>query len=211
MSITEKFKALFSEGVKLTSKEAIELATIATNAVELKFVSAVSGEKSFNIEGGEVVVGAVIYLVGDDGENTDVEDGEYEFTVEGFEPFIAKVEGGIVIEVAELIVIEEKEAKEEEADAPAVEAELSDEGLESRLKAIEEILSPIMLSVKNPRDFKAEFSAMEATMLETIKVEMAKVPAIDALVVKQEFSKNDVKEDKNPNDAMISMYSRKKK
>ena len=211
MSITEKFKALFSEGVKLTSKEAIELATIATNAVELKFVSAVSGEKSFNIEGGEVVVGAVIYLVGDDGENTDVEDGEYEFTVEGFEPFIAKVEGGIVIEVAELIVIEEKEAKEEEADAPAVEAELSDEGLESRLKAIEEILSPIMLSVKNPRDFKAEFSAMEATMLETIKVEMAKVPAIDALVVKQEFSKKDVKEDKNPNDAMISMYSRKKK
>jgi len=67
-----------------------------------------------------------------------------------------------------------------------------------------------MLSAKNPRDFKAEFSAMEATMLETIRLEMAKVPAISELKVKQEFSK-DVKENKNPNEAMINMYSRKKK
>lgn len=209
-SIAERFTALFSENERLTPKEAIELATLASDAVELKFVNAVSGDKSFNIEGDEVVVGAVIYAIGDDGENADAEDGEYEFTVEGFEPFIAKVEGGIVTEVAELVVIEEKEAKEEEAEAPAVEAELSDEGLEGRLKAIEEILSPLMLAAKNPRDFKAEFSAMEATMLETIKVEMAKVPAIDALVVKQEFSKAETKEDKSPNEATFNLYRTKK-
>lgn len=206
-SIAEKFAALFSENEKLTPKEAIELATMASDAVELKFVNAVSGEKTFKVEGDEVVVGAVIYEIGSDGEDMEAADGEYEFTVEGFEPFMVVVEAGMVKEVAELVAIEEAPVEE----APAVEAELSEEGgLESRLQAIEEILSPLMLSAKNPRDFKAEFSAMEATMLETIRLEMAKVPAISELKVKQEFSK-DVKENKNPNEAMINMYSRKKK
>lgn len=207
ISMTERFKALFSADEKITPKEAIELASIAADAVELKFVNAVSGENSFSIEGEEVVKGAVIYLIGDDGENTDAPDGEYEFTVEGFEPFMVTVAEGIVTEVAELVVAEEKEVP---AEAP-VETELSDEGLEGRLKAIEEILSPLMLAAKNPRDFKAEFSAMEATMLETIKVEMAKVPAIDALVVKQEFSKPEDKNIAVPNEAMLRAYSRKKK
>jgi hypothetical protein len=199
----EAFKALFSLGAKLTAAEAIQLSELAAKATELKFLDATVGDVTYRIEGEEVVVGAVVMQVSEDGSEVEVADGELELVVVGFEPIMVTIEGGVITVAAEMLAIEEE--------SPA-ETELSDEGLEGRLKAIEEVLSPLMLAAKNPRDFKAEFSAIEKTLLDTLKVEMAKVPAMASLSVKQEFSKkSEIEETKDINKDVLSLYSRKKK
>ena len=199
----EAFKALFSLGAKLTAAEAIQLSELAAKATELKFLDATVGDVTYRIEGEEVVVGAVVMQVSEDGSEVEVADGDLELVVVGFEPIMVTIEGGVITVAAEMLAIEEEK--------PA-ETELSDEGLEGRLKAIEEVLSPLMLAAKNPRDFKAEFSAIEKTLLDTLKVEMAKVPAMASLSVKQEFSKkSEIEETKDINKDVLSLYSRKKK
>ena len=196
-SVAEHLKALFSNGQKITPAEAIQLAEVITDATELKFIDVKSGDKNLKIEG-EIVVDSLIVEVLEDETEAVVEDGDYEITAEGFEPFTITVMDGKISVVGEMLPSETEET------------EMSDV-IMKEINELKSMFDSLKMSAKKPETFKQEFEEMKQEMKTFISVEMSKIPAISQLLVKTDFSKDDKKEVEIPNLKTLGAYTKKKR
>ena len=193
----EKFKAIFSGGVVISAKEAIEVAGIIAAATALKFVNATAGDKTYNIEGDDVTVGAVIYEILEGDENGEVPDGEIEITIAGFEPFTITVADGLVSVVGEMVAVEDVDLS-------------TDIDIDAKVEAaVKKALS--LSSVDKTKTIEFQFAELEATMLKVIQVELKKIPAMASVEFKQAFEKDNKKEVEDPNASAISTYTGRRK
>ena len=179
-SLKSKFEVMLKESV-LSLDEALELAKMATDSVDVKFKDIMIGEKLMRVEGDELEVGSAVVWVSEDESMSDVEDGEYE---------VLEV-GTVVIKdnrIEEIKPVEEEVVEEVVEDAPvAFDAEASYKEMVEMIEALKALIEGLKPSEeKEEVDVEAKLAEMKANFEDQIKA----IPAMSAEGVKQNFSDN---------------------
>lgn len=177
-SLKSKFEVMLSEST-LSLDEALELAKMATDSVDVKFKDVLVGDKLMRVEGDKLAVGSAVVWVAEDESMSDVEDGEYE---------VLEV-GTLVIKDARIEEIKPVEVEEEVVDAPAAfDAESSYKEMVEMIDALKALIEEMKPSEEEEKKEEVDVEAKLAEMKANFEAQLKAIPAMAAVSTKQSFS-----------------------
>jgi hypothetical protein len=134
MSVLNKIKMLFTDEKTTLTKAELEARIAEIEAEEIKLADVKSGEMTLRVDG-EIVAGAAVLLVLEDGTTEEVPNGEYPLADDGK---VLTITDGVITEVKDAAEVADEPAENFEAALAKLETKILasiDEKLETKLSA----------------------------------------------------------------------------